>query len=780
MATYFKPKVLEDVFNLQNFIDAQNNTTSFLNYAQLTISNTFQTINTFLSDVFINGNLYVTNLNISNTFLGYNISMFDGLKAPIQAQFDSITTGGNVAIQSTVSVADTLTVSYGTPASVQNIGTNINANLKFSVPQGAPAVQPSFKIGDVKTNSIPTVTLTGTTTEPILNFGLVSGNDGVTPSFSIGNVTSQSTPSVSLSGTAPNYKFNFGLEKGDTGNAGKDAVNPSFSIGTVTTTTNPSVSLSGTSPNYQLNFGLQRGETGQIGNTPTFSIGSVYTSDSNSSVTISNTDILNPILNFTLQKGDKGDAGKDGNNGRNGSNGKDADTSALAAATATAVSSAGIAGTAATAAAFSAGVASDAAIAAGLSAGAARESADEVNAKLYYFTADLVTQTERCGATLNIASANPLQGNIIKLSNSGQSEFGYDVRFDENIIAKGNILNFGDNNLNILSTNGGDLNLTANSVDSNININTNTLYLNASQNVSINTALKTNNIQPVEELGNSLTVSHNNVIVPHTFKTDTINTSSIITPTNPTSALTINHNNVIIPNTLKTDSINSATVPPITVPPTQTSLTIAHDNVLISHKLKIDEICSILPTALNAPRTLTISHDNVNIPVTLKTDRISSVTVPPITVPPTNTTLTISHDFVSIPEILKLEEISSNFISTLDNPTSLRINHDNVFVTKTLNTNSIEAINLETDTIQMQGHKIDINAPLNLNPFDANNKSEVNIVADKSTIRAKTIYIGNVDGSSDIHLVGNVFYQNNQDLPALWAELDGFLQQNGI
>ena len=711
MATYFKPKVLEDVFNLQNFIDAQNNTTSFLNYAQLTISNTFQTINTFLSDVFINGNLYVTNLNISNTFLGYNISMFDGLKAPIQAQFDSITTGGNVTIQSTVSVADTLTVSYGTPASVQNIGTNINANLKFSVPQGAPAVQPSFKIGDVKTNSIPTVTLTGTTTEPILNFGLVSGNDGVTPSFSIGNVTSQSTPSVSLSGTAPNYKFNFGLEKGDVGAPGKDAVNPSFSIGTVTTTTNPSVSLSGTSPNYQLNFGLQRGETGQIGNTPTFSIGSVSTSDSNSSVTISNTDILNPILNFTLQKGDKGDAGKDGNNGRNGSNGKDADTSALAAATATAVSSAGIAGTAATAAAFSAGVASDAAIAAGLSAGAARESADEVNAKLYYFTADLVTQTERCGATLNIASSNPLQGNIIKLSNSGQSEFGYNVRFDENIIAKGNILNFGDNNLNILSTNGGDLNLTANSVDSNININTNTLYLNASQNVSINTALKTNNIQPVEELGNSLTINHNNVIIPNTLKTDSINSATVppITVPPTQTSLTIAHDNVIVSNKLKVnemtcttiseiydrngnpsnltithpkikinnklcvDEINSVTVPPITVPPTETSLDILHDNVIISHNLKIDKISSILPSELNAQRTLTITHDNVAIPVNLKTDRISSVTVPLITVPPTETSLTLSHDNVIVSNKLKSNNITSsdtnlNVVTTFWNP----------------------------------------------------------------------------------------------------------------
>ena len=74
MATYPLPRVFEDIFNIQNFLNTPYNT-SFTEYAQLTLSNTFQNINTFLSNVYIKATLFVTNLNvsnlnISNTFLG--------------------------------------------------------------------------------------------------------------------------------------------------------------------------------------------------------------------------------------------------------------------------------------------------------------------------------------------------------------------------------------------------------------------------------------------------------------------------------------------------------------------------------------------------------------------------------------------------------------------------------------------------------------------------------------------------------------------------------------
>jgi len=150
MAQYPLPRVLEEIFNIQNFVNTSYNT-SYAEYAQITLSNTFQSINTFLSNVYIKATLFATNLNVSNinvtnTILGYNISTFAGIKAPIQAQFDSIIDSGNLIQLSTVSVAETITVSSEIPASVENIGTNINANLKFSIPQGSN-VTPSTTVG---------------------------------------------------------------------------------------------------------------------------------------------------------------------------------------------------------------------------------------------------------------------------------------------------------------------------------------------------------------------------------------------------------------------------------------------------------------------------------------------------------------------------------------------------------------------------------------------------------------------------------------------------------
>ena len=247
MATYPLPRVLEEIFNIENFLNTSYNT-SYAEYAQLTLSNTFESINTFLSNVYIKATLFTTNLNasninITNTFLGYNISTFTGIKAPIQAQFDSITTGDNITVQSTVSVAETITVSSEIPASVENIGTNINASLKFSIPQGKAgenAIQPSFSIGNVTSATTPLVTLTGSQTNPQLNFGLVSGakgdtgptgptgekgDPGSTPSFSIGNVISSDTPNASISYATTDIDhlfpiLNLELEKGDTGSIG--------------------------------------------------------------------------------------------------------------------------------------------------------------------------------------------------------------------------------------------------------------------------------------------------------------------------------------------------------------------------------------------------------------------------------------------------------------------------------------------------------------------------------------------------------------------------------
>ena len=484
MASYRTP-IYQSLFNPDNF-----NQSVFFDYTRIVfdnLANVFTSINTFMSDVLINGTLYVHNIQIVDTFLGYNISFFQNITAPIQQQFDSITTGGNVVINSTVSVGQTITLDSSQPARVNNSGTSTNAILNFEIPQGLGglnAVQPNFSIGTVTSSSTstPSVTLTGSNIDPVLNFNLKNGIDGINavqPNFSIGTVTSSSSssPSVTLTGSNIDPVLNFNLKNGTNGIDGINAVQPNFSIGTVTSSSSssPSVTLTGSVIDPVLNFNLKNGSDGI---TPIFSIGDVNTSDSYSFVSISNADLSNPVLNFTLQKGDKGDKGDRGDkgdagsNGRNGNDGKDADTTALIALTATAVGAAGASGTAATASGVSATASATSATASGISATAAREAADEVNARLYYFEANAVTNTQKCKATLDII--NPAYETIVKLSNSEQSEFRRNVQFDENVILRGNITNYQDNSLNIQSING-DINITANNNDNDIILTTNVL-----------------------------------------------------------------------------------------------------------------------------------------------------------------------------------------------------------------------------------------------------------------------------------------------------------------
>ena len=110
MAQYPQPRVFEEVFNLEKF----SNLTTFqtlYNVAKTNITNTFTAVQIFLEQVVIAATLTVGELNVINSFLGYPVAYFTGLVAPIQQQFDGITTGGNVTIQSTVSVGPTITVS---------------------------------------------------------------------------------------------------------------------------------------------------------------------------------------------------------------------------------------------------------------------------------------------------------------------------------------------------------------------------------------------------------------------------------------------------------------------------------------------------------------------------------------------------------------------------------------------------------------------------------------------------------------------------------------------
>ena len=78
----------------------------------------------------------------------------------------------------------------------------------------------------------------------------------------------------------------------------------------------------------------------------------------------------------------------------------------------------------------------------------------------------------------------------------------------------------------------------------------------------------------------------------------------------------------------------------------------------------------------------------------------------------------------------------------------------------------------------MEGKNVSITAPSKTNVLDPD--SQVTITADKSSIRGKKIYIGNIDGSSEIYIIGTVHFQNTEQENSYWQEVDGFFQQNGI
>jgi len=80
----------------------------------------------------------VSELNVINTFLGYPVSYFTGLVAPIQQQLNGISSGAT--INSTVSVGSTITVSSDMNASVTNLGTYTNAILQFEIPMGKQGI----------------------------------------------------------------------------------------------------------------------------------------------------------------------------------------------------------------------------------------------------------------------------------------------------------------------------------------------------------------------------------------------------------------------------------------------------------------------------------------------------------------------------------------------------------------------------------------------------------------------------------------------------------------
>ena len=592
MAQYPAPRVYEEVFNLENF----SNLTTFqtlYNVAKTNITNTFTAVQIFLEQVVIATTLTVSDMNVINSFLGYPVAYFRGLVAPIQQQFDGITTGGNVTIQSTVSVGPTITVSSDSNADVKNIGTSISAVLEFQIPQGKPGI-----IGP--TGSSGSVGPTGAT-GPV-GFGATGPTGSSGALGSIG--PTGATGPVGFGATGPRGATGFSGSVGPTGATG-------------------AVGFGATGPT---------GATGVSGSTPSFTIGEVTSVDTpRVTITYSITDIfrLFPILNFGLQRGEKGDTGDKGDTGgkgdkgdqgekgEKGSNGADGSLFDIGSFIASAAFS--IALSTAVALGIVAYMGADTLEDAVADLGILAEANAYTDSKAGFFTRDLTNVKERCSSTLVITNAeNPLTDAVI-LRPLGQSEFANDLLVDENIIAKGKIINYnvaGTNRaLNLESAN--NLNLTSLSNDVNVNGGTQ-IVLNAPR-TKINNDALINNIKPIQT-NDTLTISHNNVVCPNTFVTNTISGTQTNSAAGVTTQanLTLSHPKVIIGNTLQTDII----APVLTTD----DLVLSHNKIKIPNNLYIDHL---YPYNTNANYDeLTFHHQKVTVASDLQVSSIKAVPIP--------------------------------------------------------------------------------------------------------------------------------------------------------
>jgi hypothetical protein len=194
------------------------------------------------------------------------------------------------------------------------------------------------------------------------------------------------------------------------------------------------------------------GATGVSGSTPSLTIGQVTSADTPKvTITYSFTDIFRrfPILNFGLQRGGKGDTGDKGETGSKGDTGdkggkgdtgsKGADGSVFDVGSFLASAAFSIALSTAVALGIVAYMGADTLEDAVADLGILAEANAYTDSKAGFFTRDLANVKERCSSTLVITNA--LTDAVI-LRPLGQSEFANDVLVDENIIAKGKIINY--------------------------------------------------------------------------------------------------------------------------------------------------------------------------------------------------------------------------------------------------------------------------------------------------------------------------------------------------
>ena len=134
----------------------------------------------------------------------------------------------------TVEVESVTTGDPGSSATVDNIGTNQNAKLRFSIPKGDKGDAATIAVGEVRTGaagSVPSVTNVGTTHDAIFNFVIPKGDKGDAATIAVGEVrtgAAGSVPSVTNVGTTHDAIFNFVIPKGDKGDFGIGYLAPEY------------------------------------------------------------------------------------------------------------------------------------------------------------------------------------------------------------------------------------------------------------------------------------------------------------------------------------------------------------------------------------------------------------------------------------------------------------------------------------------------------------------------------------------------------------------------
>lgn len=143
----------------------------------------------------------------------------------------------------TITVGETVTGDPGTPAAVENTGTENEAVLRFTIPRGAvgptgatPAI--SVEVTGLPAGSEPTVEVSGPPEAPVIALGIPQGKQGdpggkgdpgepgQTPSITIGQVEtlpSGSSVTASITGQTPNLVLNLGIPEGKQGEPGQAA-----------------------------------------------------------------------------------------------------------------------------------------------------------------------------------------------------------------------------------------------------------------------------------------------------------------------------------------------------------------------------------------------------------------------------------------------------------------------------------------------------------------------------------------------------------------------------